>query len=443
MSDLPEGWAGTTIGEICDLVNGKAFKPSDWSAAGLPIVRIQNLNRPDTKFNHFDGAVGERFLIEDGDLLFAWSGTPGTSFGAHIWNGPKAVLNQHIFNVRFDRNAIDRNFLRHAINQTLDEQIAKAHGGVGLRHVTKGKFEETGVPIPPFAEQRRIVAKIDSLTGKSRRARDHLDHIPRLVEKYKQAILAAAFRGDLTREWRSQVSKGEMAWETHELGNIADIGTGATPKRGRAAYFEGGTIAWVTSGAVNQGIVMHADEYITPAAIRETNCKVYPAGTLLMAMYGEGKTRGKVASLGIEAATNQALASIKVHPQGPAETNFVLWYLRSQYLNLREQAAGGVQPNLNLGIIKRTSIGLPSSSEQKEIVRRIEAAFTWIERLTVDATSAHKLINRLDQSVLAKAFRGQLVPQDPADEPATALLERIRAERAAAPKAKRGRKMAA
>lgn len=150
MSELPEGWGEATIGLLCDLVNGKAFKPSEWSETGLPIVRIQNLNRPDAKFNHYNGHVDKRFLIEDGDLLFAWSGTPGTSFGAHIWRGPQAVLNQHIFNVRFNKDVVDRAFFRYAINQTLDEQIAKAHGGVGLRHVTKGKFEETAIALPPI-----------------------------------------------------------------------------------------------------------------------------------------------------------------------------------------------------------------------------------------------------------------------------------------------------
>jgi Type I restriction modification DNA specificity domain len=99
MSELPKGWTDTTIGAVCHLVNGRAFKPSDWGETGLPIVRIQNLNRPDAKFNYYAGEVRDRFLIEAGDLLFAWSGTPGTSFGAHIWNGPKAILNQHIFNV--------------------------------------------------------------------------------------------------------------------------------------------------------------------------------------------------------------------------------------------------------------------------------------------------------------------------------------------------------
>lgn len=93
MTNLLPGWAKTTIGSIAELVNGRAFKPSDWTSTGLAIIRIQNLNRPDTAFNYFTGPIGEKHLVRDGDLLFAWSGTPGTSFGAHIWRGPTAVLN--------------------------------------------------------------------------------------------------------------------------------------------------------------------------------------------------------------------------------------------------------------------------------------------------------------------------------------------------------------
>jgi len=309
--------------------------------------------------------------------------------------------------------------------------------------VSWNEISNFAFPLPPLPEQRRIVAKIDSLTGKSRRARDHLDHIPRLVEKYKQAVLAAAFRGDLTREWRSSNRECEEAWNTYNLGQIADIGTGATPKRGQAIYYDGGTTPWITSGAVNSEIISSADEYITTEALHDTNCRVYPAGTLLIAMYGEGKTRGKVAELAIASATNQALAAILVYRDGPAEKRFILWHLRSQYFTLREQAAGGVQPNLNLSIIKRISINLPSRDEQTEIANRIEKAFAWIDRLAADATSARKLIDHLDQAVLAKAFRGELVPQDPNDEPASVLLDRIRAEREAAPKARRGRKKTA
>ena len=90
MTHLPAGWVQTSIGAIADLENGRAFKPGDWGSTGLPIVRIQNLNRPDAPFNQFAGAVAERHIVRNGDLLFAWSGTPGTSFGAHIWRGPEA-----------------------------------------------------------------------------------------------------------------------------------------------------------------------------------------------------------------------------------------------------------------------------------------------------------------------------------------------------------------
>jgi type I restriction enzyme S subunit len=131
-----------------------AFKPTDWVKQGLPIIRIQNLNRPDAEFNYCDSVVDRKFIVQTGELLFAWSGTPGTSFGAHIWSGPTAVLNQHIFRVLFDEACIDKNFFRCAINAKLDELIGKAHGGAGLAHVTKGRFEDTKIELPPLAEQR-------------------------------------------------------------------------------------------------------------------------------------------------------------------------------------------------------------------------------------------------------------------------------------------------
>ncbi|MDN6321437.1 MAG: restriction endonuclease subunit S, partial [Halomonas sp.] len=87
MRELSNGWVEAEIGDLCDLKNGYAFKPSDWTSSGKKIVRIQNLNNPDAHYNHFDGEIRDRFTIQSDDLLFAWSGTPGTSFGAHIWRG--------------------------------------------------------------------------------------------------------------------------------------------------------------------------------------------------------------------------------------------------------------------------------------------------------------------------------------------------------------------
>ncbi|MGP0061765.1 MAG: restriction endonuclease subunit S [Beijerinckiaceae bacterium] len=161
---LPSNWCWVRIGDHLDLVNGMAFKPTDWLHSGLKIVRIQNLNRLDAPFNYCDPKnIRERFLIDDGAFLISWSGTPGTSFGAFIWNRGPAVLNQHIFRCDFRLQAFDPQYLRLAINGRLDEMIAKAHGGVGLQHITKGKLEALLIALPPIAEQRHIVAKVDEL----------------------------------------------------------------------------------------------------------------------------------------------------------------------------------------------------------------------------------------------------------------------------------------
>ncbi|MQW33443.1 restriction endonuclease subunit S [Sinorhizobium meliloti] len=196
MSALPAGWVRTTIGAIATLENGRAFKPSEWSSDGLPIIRIQNLNRPGAPYNLYSGPVSERHIVETGDLLFAWSGTPGTSFGAHIWRGNTAILNQHNFNIRTDPNHIDLEFLRLAINQTLDEQIAKAHGGAGLRHVKKKAFAETEIALPPLAEQKRIRERLRLHEERVRLAHSNLSAAIAAADGARASLLRAAY--DLT-----------------------------------------------------------------------------------------------------------------------------------------------------------------------------------------------------------------------------------------------------
>lgn len=162
--NLPSNWEWARIGDQLNLVNGMAFKSTDWKDAGLRIVRIQNLNNSCAPFNFCDpGIARDRSLIDNGSFLISWSGTPGTSFGAFIWDRGPAVLNQHIFRCDFKTQLFDASFLRLAINGRLDEMISKAHGGVGLQHITKGKLEALLIPLPPLAEQRRIVARVDEL----------------------------------------------------------------------------------------------------------------------------------------------------------------------------------------------------------------------------------------------------------------------------------------
>ncbi len=158
-------WPLVGIGAVCTLVNGRAFKPNDWQDAGsggLPIVRIQNLNSEGSKFNYYTGKVQDRYIIHKGQLLFSWSGSRGTSFGAHIWDGGKAILNQHIFKVEFDHKTAIKAYLLNALNMAVVEVEQNLHGGVGLVHITKGNLERIRIPLPPLETQQAIVAEIEA-----------------------------------------------------------------------------------------------------------------------------------------------------------------------------------------------------------------------------------------------------------------------------------------
>ena len=168
---------------------------------GLPIVRIQNLNDEKAPFNYYDKSVDEDVHLYGGELLFAWSGTPGTSFGAHIWRDQEAVLNQHIFKLLFDENALFKPYYMYALNQRVGSLIKAAHGSAGLQHVTRGVFESTLIPLPPFAEQIRIVEKLNVLfpiVDHYSSAYDNLNNLQSAFpEALKKSILHEAVRGKL------------------------------------------------------------------------------------------------------------------------------------------------------------------------------------------------------------------------------------------------------
>ncbi|OTA46164.1 restriction endonuclease subunit S [Limosilactobacillus reuteri] len=162
---IPDSWEWVRVGEIISIYNGKAFKASDWSPQGLPIVRIQNLNDASATYHYYNGKVEDKFHLLGGELLFAWSGTPGTSFGAHIWKQQEAVLNQHIFKISFDERRMNKQYLAVVLNFRILSLIKEAHGSAGLRHITKKMFESTIIPIPPLNEQKRIVTKLKKLSN--------------------------------------------------------------------------------------------------------------------------------------------------------------------------------------------------------------------------------------------------------------------------------------
>ncbi len=185
------------------------------------------------------------------------------------------------------------------------------------------------------------------------------------------------------------------------------VATGATPLRTRTAYF-GGEIPWITSSAVNEGTVTQATQFITELALKETNAKVFPSGTLIVAMYGEGQTRGRVAELGIATATNQALAALLFEGVNKSCKAFVGLHFLKNYEEMRNLAAGGVQPNLSLGLIRDSELHLPPLDEQVKIVRRVESLCALADSIESRLAEATAQVERTTQAILARAFRGEL-----------------------------------
>lgn len=269
-------------------------------------------------------------------------------------------------------------------------------------------LEKEYISFPSLNDQKRIVNKIENLFSEIDKGIESLETAQQQLKVYRQSLLKWAFEGKLTNK---DVKDGELpkGWKWVRVDEIASVGTGATPLKGNRKYYNGGKIAWVTSGALNNEFVKEATDYVTELALKETNISVYPKHTLLLAMYGEGKTRGKCSELLIEASTNQAIAAIHFKNHDDRVKPYLKYYLLKNYNDIRMLSSGGVQPNLNLGIVKKTLIPLSSIEEQQLIVDELESRLTLCDKIEETISQSLQQAETLRQSILKKAFEGKLV----------------------------------
>lgn len=436
IEDKPKEWSRADIGTLCNLINGRAFKSSEWSEAGLPIIRIQNLNNPEAKYNYFNGELSEKHRIKNGDLLFAWSGTPGTSFGAHVWRGEPAALNQHIFKIEFEGLLIEKRFLLYAINQTLDVLISGAHGGVGLRHVTKGKFESAEISFPPLAEQKVIADKLDTLLAQVDNTKARLERVPEILKRFRQSVLAAAVGGRLLTKLSS------TSWHETTVGEIAlDIRYGTSRKCSEST----GSTPVFRIPNIGDGLIIQDKLKFADFESKEIDkLRLISGDLLLIRSNGSLDLVGKTALVrerdaGFLFAGYLIRLRLDVEFANPA---YMSIFLRSPearaVIEEKAKSTSGVN-NINAKELASLYLKLPALDEQTEIVRRVDQLFAYADTIERQVESALERVKQLTQSILAKAFRGELTAQWRADHPelisgdnsAAALLERIKEEREA------------
>lgn len=466
--DLPEGWTEVRLADVCSINPRDRHPDDDLEVTFVPMAAVDEttgaIERPEVRKV---GEVRRGFTpFRENDVIFA-------KITPCMENGKSAVARSLLngrgygsteFVVLRAKDSLLPSYLHRFLRQESYRRAAREtmQSGVGQARVPKEFIEGSVLPLPPSSEQRRIVARLDELDTSRKSAEEALAAIPELLSTLRTSVLVAAFRGELTAAWRSanrdvhpaadllaiirsdrelrQVKAIEPATEAADgvtglglsalppgwcwarLMDIARIGTGATPKRGNVRYWEGGTVPWVTSGAANLSLVTEPTALVTSAALAECNLTMYDPGTLLIAMYGEGKTRGLCTELGIRACTNQALAAVELDPQAELYRSYVRAYLLLAYARTRESAAGGVQPNLNLGHIRNIRIPLAPKEETLQLMEAVDRVLRTFGILTSELHDMRTELSTLTQTILARAFRGELVEQDPADPPATTLL---------------------
>ena len=348
---MKHNWTYKKLGEVAAYINGFAFKPSDWKLQGLPIIRIQNLNDPSAEYNFYDKEIAPKYIVNDGDILISWS----ASLGVYEWQRGKAVLNQHIFKVVFDKSDIDKHYLKYCVEAKLTDMSRLAHGAT-MRHIVKGDFDNTPIPIPSLDEQQAIVRELDGIN----RLIDLQEEQLREYDRLAQSLFYTTF-GDPTTN-----PKG---WEVKKLGEVAETTSGGTPAKAHNEYYEGGTIPWLRSGEVSQGLIYKTELFITQAGLDNSSAKIIPVNSVAIAMYGA--TVGEVGIIKAPMSTNQAVCSI--FPNESVTPIYLLYFLRAMkphYINI---AAGGAQPNISQAIIRNTKLTLPPLSLQQTFAAQIEA----------------------------------------------------------------------
>ena len=497
MSLLPETWSEANGIDLFELVRGvsydKAAIRTEAATGFVPILRANNisggyLNQNDLVFapDHF---VTDKQMLKFGDLLIA------SSSGSRSVVGKAAMVTEETKHVSFGafctvarpREKDFSHWLRHYFSsRAYRDYVEEVALGININNLRGKDLESISIPLPPLAEQRRIVEKLDALTARTARARADLDRIPALAARYKQAVLAKAFSGELTADWRRgrtspspEVIGADLlkSWEATKPNTATRRGPASDPDAGRQPVNLGQlptswvktNLAAITDGSrlIQYGI-LKPGEHVTDGVpyvkvmnikggvveldkIRRTTSTIHQSykrsslvkGDILLTIRG---TVGRLAEVPAELhGGNITQDSVRIAVLPSVSRRFVYWFLHSpcaqEYFKANQK--GVAVRGINVGDVRPMELPICCIEEQEEIVFRVERAVKDIDRMVTEAAAARRLLDRLDQSVLAKAFRGELVPQDPLDEPVSVLLDRIRAERAAAPKAKRGRRKAA
>ena len=399
---IPEDWDIHTIGDSMRLINGRAFKPEDWKDNGLPIIRIQNLNDANSTFNYFTGLVEDRHRIEAGDLLFAWSGTTGSSFGARLWDGPTGVLNQHIFKVLPHHKGLTRDYAFLVLCKVQESIEKQAHGfKASFVHVKKSDLVGIQLPLPPSkAEQEAIAEALSDADAL-------IESLEQLLAK-KRHLKQGAMQELLTGKKRLPGLSGK--WELKAIASFSAFVTkGATPTTYGFDWTDDGVRFLRSECVSSNGLDLTQSMFISEAAHATLSRGEVCDGDILMTITGNvGRVVRLPANFGI-ANINQHIARIRINVPN-VSSDFVFHYLSQATIraNYALITTGQAYPQISLKQVRETLVPLPSISEQTAIASALSDMDAEIAELETQLAKTHALKQGMMQKLLTGEIR--LVP---------------------------------
>lgn len=434
MSDLPEGWGLVKLGNVAKWGSGGTPSRSkdEYYGGSIPWFKTGELN--DQLLVDSEEHITELGVKKSSAKIFPKGSVAVAMYGATIGRtaifGVDGSTNQACA-VAQPYEIVDRHFLHFFLKSEKQNFIDKGKGGA-QPNISQTIIKDHPFPLPPLNEQRRIVAKLDALFAQLDTVKARLERIPTLLKQFRQAVLTQAVTGKLTKGFG-------FKWKTVEVNELAAfIGSGITPKGGKSRYLDEGVCFIRSMNVYPDGLRLDNLVYVSEELHQRMKRTHVQENDVLLNITGAsiGRSTFVPENFG-EANVNQHVCIIRVNER-------VIPKYLSIYLNSEEgqkyimsTQSGMTRQGLNYTQIRSMPIALPDIEAQQKIVSELGILFEKIGSIEHKYQQLKEKIDRLPQTILAQAFRGELVPQDPTDEPAEELLKKINSEQASKPPAKK------
>lgn len=435
---FPDGWTQARLSEVCSKIVDGSHNPPKATDSGLPMLSARNIQDRRVNFDDFrfinEGDFSNehaRTNVQVGDVLLTIVGTIGRT--AVVAEDTKPFALQRSVAV-LKPQEINPRYLSYLLESPMLQRYFQENAkGTAQKGIYLKALAEVEISLAPLNEQKRIADKLDSLLARVDDCRERLDRVPQILKRFRQAVLAAATSGALTVEWR-KTNRLKRKWPKVRLGEIGELGRGKSKHRPRNdPRLYDGTYPFIQTGDVaRSGGTIHSHTQ-TYSDFGLAQSKLWPVGTVCITI---AANIADTAILSYPACFPDSIVGFIADPQR-CLPQFVKWSIDVIRAELEAFAPATAQKNINLAVLNNVEFELPPLVEQHEIVHRVETFFAFADQLETHCIAGHEQIDQLIPSLLDKAFRGELVPQDPNDEPASELLKRIKEQKKNQPEQKR------